>query len=76
MVIFFPETLDVPLGETTAGNTTYCFQWRQARLFAWVKYTGFVQILGSKIQDFFQSNNFFFRTHGYQIGDQKRTFKK
>ena len=25
---FSPETLDVPLGETKAGNTTYCFQWR------------------------------------------------
>ena len=25
---FFPETLDVPLGETKAGNTSYCFQWR------------------------------------------------
>ena len=25
---FFPETLAVPLGETTAGNTTYSFQWR------------------------------------------------
>ena len=26
--------------------------------------------------DFFQNNNFFFQTHGYQIGDQKRTLKK
>ena len=32
--------------------------------------SGFVQISGSKIQDFFQNNNFFFQTQGYQIGDQ------
>ena len=32
--------------------------------------TGLAQILGSKIQDFFQNNNFFFQTQGYQIGDQ------
>ena len=36
--------------------------------------TGFVQIFGFKIQDFFQTffhnNNFFFQTQGYQICDQ------
>ena len=36
--------------------------------------SGFVQIFGSKIQDFFQTffqnNYFFFQTQGYQIGDQ------
>ena len=37
--------------------------------------TGFVQIFGSKIlkdfdQPFFQNNNVFSRTQGYQIGDQ------
>ena len=26
----------------------------------------------SKIQDFFQNNNFFFQTQGYQIGGQQR----
>ena len=34
-------------------------------------YTGFVQIFGSKVQDFsptfFQNNNFFFQLQGYQI---------
>ena len=38
--------------------------------------TGFTQIFGSKIQDFFQNffqnNNFFLETHGYQTGDQQR----
>ena len=38
--------------------------------------TGFVQIFGFKIQDFFQTffhnNNFFFQTQGYQICDQSR----
>ena len=32
--------------------------------------SGFVPISGSKIQDFFQNNIFFFPTQGYQIGDQ------
>ena len=35
--------------------------------------TGFVQIFGSKIQDFFhplfQKNNLYLQTQGYQIGD-------
>ena len=37
-------------------------------------HTEFVQIFGSKIQDFFQTffhnNNFFFETQGCQKGDQ------
>ena len=41
-------------------------------------YTWFVQIFGSKIQNFFhtffQNNNLFFQTQGYQIGDQYRPF--
>ena len=36
--------------------------------------TGFAQIFGSKLQDFFhtffQTNNFFFQTQGHQTGDQ------
>ena len=39
-------------------------------------FPGFEQIFGSKIPDFFpdffQNNNFFFQTHSYQIGEQKR----
>lgn len=38
-------------------------------------YTGFIQIFGTKIQDFFPyffpNNNFFFQTEGYQIGDKQ-----
>ena len=41
-------------------------------------YTWLVQIFGSKIRDFFQTffqnNNLFFQTQGYQIGDQYRPF--
>ena len=35
-----------------------------------LRHTGFVQIFGSKIQDFFQTSlpNFFSQTQGYQIG--------
>ena len=39
-----------------------------------------VCIFRSKIQNFlqtfFQNNNFFFQTQGYQIGDQKRPYRK
>ena len=42
--------------------------------------TGFIQIFGSKnsrlFPDFFQENNFFFQTQGYQTGDQYRPLKK
>ena len=41
--------------------------------------SGFLQIFGSKIQDcfqtFFQNNNFFSQTQGYQTGDQNRPLK-
>ena len=40
------------------------------------QHTGFVQIFGSKIQDFFQTffqnNHLFLHNQGYQIGHQKR----
>ena len=41
--------------------------------------SGFLQIFGSKIQEcfhtFFQNNNFFSQTQGYQTGDQNRPLK-
>ena len=49
-------------------------------LVAHILHIGFVQIFGSKIQNFFQTffqnKNFFFQTRGYQMGDLTKTKNK
>ena len=56
--------------QQTNNLMTASIQDRVMTRIKFLRYTGFVQIFGSKIQDFFRllSQNFFSQTQGYQIG--------